>query len=359
MWQGRRPFDCESAESRIDVIRVQLDGRSKPIVEPTRGGGAAERVLETTLRAALSLQPEDRPSSGAELAGSLKLALHPEAAVIFDPDSDSLRAWIMRQSPWLVAGIVIMVPNIAVGYFNYIYNEGAMSRLDADQAMKEYIQHFHRVLSNCFNAVVFPLGFLIALWRILPMIRAIQAAQRGQKSTPPGISATLNLSQAAAMIGGGFWIAAGVFYSLVLTLRFDEFHLFEGIQIFVSLLICGGIAATYPFFGLAMLGTLVYYPRLVRDTMQDPQFDKRMDQMIARSEAWLLTGSGIPLLGAALLITHSADRKGFMLALVALTAIGLLASFLAYRQLLRSWDRMSEVLSTRRSSIVPGAPDEE
>ena len=39
------------------------------------------------------------------------------------------------------------------------------------------------------------------------------------------------------------------------------------------MVICGGIAATYPFFGLAALGTLVYYPRFVRDTMQDPEFD--------------------------------------------------------------------------------------
>ncbi len=341
------------------MIRVQLTARHDPLVEPTRSGGASERVLEATLRETLSVEPADRPSSGAELAGRLKLALHPEAAVIFDPDAGSLRAWLWRQSPWLVAGICIMVPHIAVGFFNFAYNKGAITHLDATDDMREYIRHFHQVLSNCFNAVVFPLGFLIMLWRILPMVRAVNSVQHGEKSTPEDIRATMHLSQHAAHIGGGFWIAAGFFFSLVLTLRFAEFGLYEGVQIFVSMLICGGIAATYPFFALAMLGTLVYYPRFVRDTMQDPEFDHRKDQMISRSEAWLFAGAGVPLLGAALLISHPDDRKGFMLALVALTAVGFLASFLAYKQIVRYWDRMSEVLSTRRSSVVPTAPDQE
>ena len=234
-----------------------------------------------------------------------------------------------------------------------------MSHLDTDQAMRDYIKHFHRILSWCFNAVAFPLGFLIAMWRLLPMIHAIQAVQRGESSSAAGIRATLNLPQHAAFIGGGFWIAAGVFYALALTLRFDEFRESEGIRVFISLLISGGIAATYPFFGLAILGTLVYYPRLVRDTIRDPDFDRHHERMIARSEAWLLAGSGVPLLGAALLISHADDRKGFLLALVALTAIGLWASFLAYKMLSRYWDRMAEVLSSQRTSVVPGAPNEE
>ena len=87
--------------------------------------------------------------------------------------------------------------------------------------------------------------------------------------------------------------------------------------------------------------------------MQDPQFDQRWTQMIARSEAWLWTGCCIPLLGAALLTMHADDRRGFLLVLVALSFVGLLASFLAYKNLTRCWERMSEVLSTRRSSVVP------
>ena len=100
LWQGRRPFDCDD-QSTADVIRDQLAARGLPLVEPTRAGGGSERVLEATLRETLSIDPDDRPSSGAELAGSLKLALHPEAATIFNPGDDSLR---LVAAPLTLAG---------------------------------------------------------------------------------------------------------------------------------------------------------------------------------------------------------------------------------------------------------------
>ena len=123
LWQGHRPFDTnESPQSWSEAVAQQLEARDRPLPEVEHYGGASERVLEEVLRRTLQSKPEDRPSSGTELAGRLKLALFPDAAKIFDPDQHSWRGWLMRQSPWIVAGFLILAPNILAGIYGFFYN---------------------------------------------------------------------------------------------------------------------------------------------------------------------------------------------------------------------------------------------
>ncbi|MGI9473296.1 MAG: serine/threonine protein kinase [Rubripirellula sp.] len=347
LWQGERPFDCEEApQSWSDVVSQQLVARSLDLVEPARIGSASERVLENALRFALSHDVEDRPSSAAEMAGRLRLALHPEAAGLFDPGESSFRSWIARRSPWLVVGLLILIPNIAAGYFNFEYNEREVTKAPAMKASLSQI-------SMWINSVAYPLAVVLMVWYTRPLVRAMRAAREGKPVAEHDVSDMLNLGHRAAIIGGACWLVAGMIYPLILTSMHSEFTSMQAIHFFISLLICGGVAMIYPMFGLALATTFVYYPRLLRGTMQDPRFDERHAQMVGRCESYLLIAVILPLLGLALLVSSEGSSQAFMLTAIGAGIMGLLASFYAYRLIVKTWDRFAEVLSTRQA-IVPG-----
>jgi serine/threonine protein kinase len=346
LWQGHRPFTCGGAvNSWSDAVAQQLTAREQPLSEPQRMGTASERVLEKTLRSALSPSPADRPASGAEMAAGLRLALHPEAASLFDPGESSLRSRLTRLSPWLVAGTAILVPHIAAGVFNYLYNQQEI----LDKRMLEGLDK----IAFCVNLVAYPLAVPVMAWFAWGMVRGVRSANEGTRVLPEDVNDTVNLGHRAALIGGTFWMIAGIIYPLALWWMYPEFPTTQAVHFFVSLLVCGGVAMIYPFFGLALICTLVYYPLLVRGSMQDDHFDTRAQQMIRRSEAYLLMAAITPLIGAALIISSESQSRGFMLTAIAAGVIGLLAAFFAFRLVSGRWARMGEVLSSH-SSVVPG-----
>lgn len=370
LWQGNRPFDCASEfSSWTDAIESQTTSRHAPLLEPERVGDATERVLEVTLREALNPEPEKRPINGAALAGRLKLALYPKAAKIFRPDSRSVCSRVLsahKWMPWLVAALVIMIPNLAMTSVNYVFNMASMEEVAMRAgstaaevtSIKTMLAEYLHKLSRRVDMIVLPLGFLLVLSRIRPAAAAIARAEDGDSPTNDGIDAVLYLSQHVALLGALLWSLTGIFYSTVLWWKFEIFHFTDAIQFFMSLLICGGIAATYPFFGMALLATNVYYPRLIRESMVDAKFDIRHLKMMRRSEFWLWAGFGVPLLGTGLLITKIETRQGaqnFLSALVILTFLGFVAAFLAYTKvILRRWAEMSQVLSPNAKSTIPG-----
>jgi hypothetical protein len=346
LWQGQRPFNCESrVHSWSEAVSQQLAARDQPLAEPQRLGTASERVLEKTLRAALERSPDDRPASGAQMAARLRLALHPEAARLFDPGENSLRSRVTRISPWLVTGSAILLPNIAAGVFNYLYNHQEI----LDDRMLAGLDK----IAFCVNMVAYPLAIPVMVWFAWGLARGVRSANRHVRVLTEDVDDTVNLGHRAALIGGTFWMIAGLIYPIALWSMYPEFTPTQATHFFVSLLICGGVAMIYPFFGLAVIVTLVYYPHLLRGSMQDNDFDLRARQMVRRSEAYLLIAAIIPLLGAALLISSESQSRGFMLTAIAAGVVGLLAAFFAFRLVSARWARMGEVLSSR-SSVVPG-----
>ncbi len=346
LWQGQRPFVTSGvAISWSDCVAQQLASREQPLHEPQRDHSATERVLESTLREALCPDPATRLASGAELAGRLRLALHPQAARLFDPGESSWTTWILNRSPWLVACIVILLPNMAGGAFNYQYNLHEVIGLDRENGLK--------LVSRWINLTFFPLGTVIVIMFALPLVRAIGAMRSNQPVTGDDLTNTIDFGHRAALIGGSLWLIAGVLFPAIFSIMYDDFTASQAVHFFVSSMICGGVAMIYPFFGMALVSTLVYYPRFVRVAMQDEHFDDRARVIVQRSESYLLIAAIIPLLGAALLVSSASTSRGSMLLAIAAGVLGLLASWKAYHVVAQTWARMSEVLSTQKS-VIPG-----
>lgn len=352
LWQGERPFarPAGAASTPASMLHQQLDLRIAGPTEPARcdGGGGGERTLENVLRQTLSLEPAQRPQTGSEWSGRLRLALHPSAARLFDPDEGDWRHRLAAISPSLVAAVVILTPNIAAGLFNYAYNEREI--IQGHVGMKDGFERLAKVI----NCIAFPTGGLLIIGSAWPLVRAMRQARQGVRVAPDAVTRTLHLSHRAAWIGGSLWLIAAVVYPLTLSAWYPQFSAADAWHFFGSLLICGGVAMAYPFLGLTVLSTLVYYPRLIRGSMQDSDFDDRHDRLRAACGWYLMTAAGVPLLGLTLFLSRDSMAKDIVAASIAATAVGLVAAFAAYQCVLMHWQQMADVLSPQRRQIVPG-----
>lgn len=358
LWQGHRPFDKPDApNSWSQAVEQQLAARQQPLPEPRRCGGASERVLEAALEKALRPDPDDRPASGAEMAGRLKLALYPDAARLFDPEPASWQGWLMRRSPWLIAGLIILVPNAIAGVYGFIYNY--KDTLEGLYQVDTELRGRFMLLSGCINLVMFPLALVVVLWLTSKVVDSLKKAESGKTPSDLQIRECLRLARLSAVIGGALWCLAAVLYPMILRWLTPLFTPREFSHFFLSHVICGGVAAIYPFFGMMVYATTVLYPKLVRVSMNDDRFDERVKDMVRRSERMLLLACVVPLMGIALSVVSGNNSRHVMLVAVLATVAGVFAAFYAYRLIIHYWTEMGKVISSRGSTMVPdGSVDE-
>ncbi|MDA8744299.1 serine/threonine protein kinase [Rubripirellula amarantea] len=349
LWQGQRPFQSGSVQlSWNDAAAEQLASRQRPlatpIVDELAPHAAAERVLEKTLRRVLSVEPSDRFGDGAEMAGRLRLSLYPQAATLFDPPEKSWRSWLSRQSPWVMACLVLLIPHAIAGGLNYQYN--------MNEVMKPLqLEHVLRSVSWIVNLTYFPFATVCAIWMTRSMVRAVENARQDQRVDSRDLGNMLELGNRAATIGGSLWFSSGILFPLVFHYLDPDFHWMASLQLFLSSLICGGIAMAYPYFGMAWLATFVFYPLCLRNTMQDSDFDERATRFTNRGEVYTLIAAILPLVGGALMISTPSSSRWFMLAAVLAGMLGLLVATSIHHRVVKAWAQMGQVLSTQNSAF--------
>ena len=360
LWQGYRPFAAgASPSSWSEAVWQQLDSRAEPPTEPERLGTASERVLESTLRKALQFDPKDRLSSGAEMAGRLTLALHPDAARLFDPGKETWRHKVLQWSPWWVPMSVVLVPNLFTMGFNFWYNREALfgKHNKPETRPAEYIpglEDFFHSLAGIVSIACLGVGIYFMIKLTNAFVAAVRKAESGQPADESSIRSIIYLGQNGALIGGFLWAIAGLIYPTVLTIRFPEIPTGELVRFFFSLVICGGVAAIYPYFGMTILGTLIYYPRLIKNSMQDASFSKRFALVVRQSERFMWAAVAVPLIGVALLTYSDNEEKDVVFSAVLASGLGMFMAYYAYRIVNRIWLDMARVLSKEHASVIPG-----
>ena len=348
LWQGKRPFDCSTeADSWTSMVHDQLQSRDRKLIEPVRDGTASQRVLEAVLRSALSSDPNARPISGSEMAGSLRLAVHPEAAKLFDPDKGTWAHLFSRLSPWYVAIILILVPNMLAGFLNFKYNSQEIE-------MNELAKLAHLEISDWVNFIAFPIGAILVVVFTAAIVRALKNAETGKPMDSVDLTSCLQFGYRAALIDGGLWLIAGIVFPLALFFRLEEFTLNQASHFFISSLMCGGIAMVYPFFTITLLCTRIYYPKIVRPNMEDKHFSENAERIIKYCESFILIAGLIPLLGAMLLLSTNSDSRGFLMIAIVAAMIAACGAFFAYRQIVHTWSRLADVLSTSTNQVPGG-----
>lgn len=339
LYHGERPW---KAEGRIDTWQqaVQAQRQVRETALPaTPSDSAAGRVLDRSLRRALASRPEDRPQSGAELAGSLRLALDPPVAERFYPTPGS---WAQRLAalPALCLMVpVALIPNVAAGLFNYIYNGGQLM-----QRYPDLWTQFER-LSMLVNLVLFPIGIVLSLRKFQPIVTAMGQAARGAAIDPQAVPKTWRIGHDIALISGALWIVAGFVFPIALFSIEQRFQWADAARFFVSMVVSGGVAIAYPFFGLTLIGVVIYYPQLIRATMSDANYALRMRTVLGWSRRYLVLAAITPLLALALLVLERETSRAMLLATIGTTALGLVLSYWAQQQIETASRQMATILA--------------
>lgn len=351
LWQGSRPVQPTNLiSSWHEAVAQQMDMRHTAPTLVRAPETAAARVLEKTLRQTLRYDRELRPRTGHELAGRLKLALNERAAELFEPAETSLYAQVRRWPVLLTTALIIFVPNGLAGALNYQYNLASI-RADYIELESKFV-----AVSIGVNCIVFPLGAAILILFAQPVRGSLRAALQGRAATEPELDAAWNLGHRAAMIGGLLWSIAGIAFPLVLRWLNPRFDLPGAIEFFLSLVICGGIAWIYPFFGISLVASEIYYPTIVVPTMVDAGFQRRARQLKTRSAIYLASAAAIPLFALTLLAARQtlgiadASESLFLLVITVLTGVALLFAFQAYQRLNETIDQLCRILCNNGGS---------
>jgi hypothetical protein len=233
----------------------------------------------------------------------------------------------------LVTGFI---PNVVAGVFNYFYNANEVIYPSDLPDLKNAFQY----IQTAINTVSFPLGVLIFILLVRPVLRALTAIRSGVE-LPAAVLAvarrkTLRFGWYGLWISVGFWVGASVVYVVCLTAAVpnlsDELRGRLYLHFLASLALCGLIAGSYPFFFGTALATGVYYPMLLRPGVEaagDRTALRRLDRALY---PMLVGAAGVPLGGVVLLVGIRSLNPAVVGFLCLLGLIGLVvAAVLAWR----------------------------
>lgn len=401
LWQGKRPWNLTGLASNwTEAVIMQREIRQKRFTADAPATTSEERVLEGVLRRLLEVDPEKRPASGHEAAARLRLAFYPELANRFAPKPKSLAGRLLSIPVLLVALIVIFGPNTAASRFNYTYNDyrfkeeyqtapeeaglelsqGAVASTavgnnspvalapdgdlesgpndpdatdDAAEGAEPPIYTFFKRLSNWINTIVYPLGGILFLTIILPLAHIVDRAKQGKVASQKDLSYLWNIGMRATIICMILWSVSGCIFPWAMHAYFPElFGAEDAFHFFMSLVLCGGVAWIYPYFGMTLLSVLIYYPKIVSPAMEDADFDKRCARIRRHSFWYLASAAIIPLTAIGLVVQRTHMHEDYIVLGVFITLTGLGIAYWAHLTIDKTLSQYSKVLGQKDERMV-------
>jgi hypothetical protein len=139
----------------------------------------------------------------------------------------------------------------------------------------------------------------------------------------------------AALLGTVEWLAAGPIFPL-------GFHLLGGrvpaegwMHFSFSMMVCGLIAAAYPYLCITLLSVRVFFPALLGAEAPDETDRQALANVGKTSHVFLATAAAVPML-AVLLVSLSDTGHRLILGTLSLVGVvGFLLAFWLYRQIHR------------------------
>ena len=348
LWEllhGARPFKDLVSEGGWGTTLAAMQATRKEGVEetPPPEEEMAARLLGV-LRKCLAGNPDDRFACGAELAAALRLCQRPHAARLLETPNSGWRRWALTL-PVVAVLLAELLPNALAAVFNYVYNK---------QEIIDRVPDAARVFENVqvvINSIAFPVGLvtLAALaWSVTRYIArgkstgALESEPRKQLRRR-----ALRLGHLGALVGIFAWAIAGIVYPMSMHAATGAFSAVHYVHFFASLLLCGLIAASYPFFLITLLSLRVIYPALLRGEKPNHGDSALLAKLGRTSGIYLFIAGGVPALSVvALVVTSMFTDSESKMALVVLSlagALGFAVAFALYRAIQRDVEALGEV----------------
>ena len=351
LWElltGTRPFQDPSITSGWSALLKQMiqHRKTEPSLKniPQHLPPDCPEHLITVLQKCLAPSPEDRWQSGDELANQLELCLNPRAQQILFPPSTS---WFTRLKGWEIPLIILIVaiPNILAGLFNYFHNQ------------KHIVEHLKNSqdafwqIQSIINLIAYPLGLGLIGWLTWTVLR-FQTANSAENYSEDQKAASLQkrclkLGHYAALICITEWIIAGVAYPLSMHFAIGTLPITDYFHFLGSLLLCGLIAASYPFFGVTYISLHAIYPRLLQSNEFRQQTPKIFFQLKRLTWIYLIMAFSVPTLSIATLAMINLDDKLAIGILTVAGTLGAVSIFQVFQSLHADLDALDALYSKK------------
>jgi hypothetical protein len=323
LWEltyGRRPFDDEAVVGNwCETLAAMAALRRGQLPVPSASADPVQQRLLSVLRRCLAADPGDRYQSGNELAQDLGLCLQPRVAWLLQQSEHGLAGWALKW-PAVTAICAAILPNVLAAVFNYTYNDEWIIRELPDAWVA-----FQKVQVT-INSIAFPLAAVLCIWFALPLMKALRRVREAKVGAPDENARrrALRLGRYAALLGITEWVIAGLAYPISLHIITGGLAAQSYAHFFGSLLICGMVAAAYPFFLLSVLAIRSFFPALLRGDALTAGDEAELHEL-SEGSAWsLYLAGGVPAAGITLLLLTNEDMAdaNSTFALKILSALG-------------------------------------
>lgn len=360
LWEllcGEKPFyDSRLSEDWGETLDTMTARRKKSeLQKPTLPSSEAAHNLLGVLKHALSPEVQDRPQSGEELAQELLLCVQPTTQRLLRFSGRGWREWV-RQYPFLAVLLVVTLPNALAGGFNYFYNRQEIIRHIADpddpSVAVSAVKAFNSV-QLVINVIAFPLGAALVWLFVLPVAKRIKHPRELKTMSPEALAAlrryALRLGHLAAVIGLTEWVIAGLIYPVAIHAVHGTMPVEAYPHFWISLALCGLVAAAYPFFGVTFLAVRVFFPALLVRNAVDEEAEVQLRRLAHQAGMYFLIACGVPFVGVLLIIIFGAELRetNQRLALTILSLVslaGLAFIFKTYGVILRDISALIQVV---------------
>ncbi|MCE9606578.1 MAG: serine/threonine protein kinase [Planctomycetia bacterium] len=352
LWElltGLRPFDDEQMERSWGLTLAQMTDR--------RRRGAPTHLLERLVRdkapglhlvfaRCLASDVEGRFSSGTEMARHFDLCLLPQTQRLLMPRDDRWHSFVCRHPILTIVGLTLL-PNGVAGALNYLYNkQEIILKLPNAEAVFEQVQ-------TIINLVFFPLGAMYGAYRVSTIAKFLSNAKARDGLDDNGAAdlrrRCLFIGHEASMIGVSMWVVAGVLYPIGMHLGLGDVPMTVYMHFFTSLLLCGSIAAAYPFLLITFVSLHHYYPAFVRLESMSSVDRTHLERM--RRFAWTYLGLAalVPMLSVATLALIGSRLQLALVIMAVGGIIGFLAALVGLRVFQADYEAL--VVTTRKGQI--------
>ncbi|GAA4486998.1 serine/threonine-protein kinase [Rhodococcus olei] len=352
LWElltGTRPFpDARAGESPAELLDERRRGVDPETAAqlPPNCPAALRRVLLTSL----APDPDQRWSNGRKLARQFALCLYPHARDLVDPPPDSMRTTLGRW-PLPVLLAAIGVPDLIATTYNYYYNREMIIRA-LSPAAQQHLEQVHLVI----GASAFPVGAVaIVFWCRLAL--TVPRGIREGRTFPADVLArarlaTLNIGHRAVVVSFVLWLVAGIVYPVALQAVAGAIPPHAYLHLLASLVVCGAVAVSYPYFLLTFYALRCLYPILLSHGELGSADSRDLRALRAVSTRYLGVAASVPLVGIAGLSFVGPGPGSEVAFTVRVLCLGGVAGFLGVYQLFRRIE--SDIRALRRVIGIRG-----
>lgn len=333
LWElsaGDRPFP-ESGPNVQPSIESMIAVRESH--HRTLASSSAQDVigLRQRLIRCLAPSPADRIQTGLDLAHELELCLDPDAKALLAPEPGGWKSWV-RSHPLFTVTMLTLIPNLVGAIFNFLYN-----RREVIDLLPEAEPTFMRI-QTIINSVVFPVGIMSASWLAGSVANATRIGTH--KGSRPKISGDelakqrrycLKLGHVAAAVGLVLWCIAAPIYPISLWLMIGHIPLELFVHFIASLVICGLIAAAYPFFGVTFIVVHCFYPSMVEWETMSSADRSGLQHLMRQTWVYLILAACVPLISILILVLVDPDRHAALIVLATGGLVGYAIAVTAFR----------------------------